>query len=83
MTCIAQKQQVTTWVCPKVENIRNMSGITWFKNQLSLNAVSDIDSFYLYVNGLDSSSDRVSQGTLNNRVQSLSSVRSAWLKLVQ
>ena len=67
----------------KVENTRNMSGITWFKNQLSLNAVSDIDSFYLYVNGLDSSSDRVSQGTLNNRVQSLSSVRSAWLKLVQ
>ena len=72
-----------TWVCPKVENTRNMSGITWFKNQLSLNAVSDIDSFYLYVNGLDSSSDRVSQGTLNNMVQSLSSVRSAWLKLVQ
>ena len=72
-----------TWVCPEVENVRNMSGITWFKNQLSLNEVSVSDSFYLYVNGLDKSSENVSQITLNNRVQSLSSVRSAWLKLIQ
>ena len=71
-----------TWVCPRVENVRNMAGITWFKNQLSLNAVNDPDSFYMYVNGLDKSGDKVSQITLNNRVQSLSSVRSAWLKLV-
>ena len=71
-----------TWVCPRVENVRNMAGITWFKNQLSLNAVSDSDSFFLYVNGLDKSGDKVSQIILDNRVQSLSSVRSAWLKLV-
>ena len=62
--------------------MRNMAGITWFKNQLSLNAVSDSDSFFLYVNGLDKSGDKVSQIILDNRVQSLSSVRSAWLKLV-
>ena len=71
-----------TWECPKVENVRNMSGITWFKNQLSLNAVDDINSFYMYVNGLDLSGDKVPQITMNNRVQSLSSVRSAWLNLV-
>ena len=70
------------WVCPKVEKIRKMAGITSFKNQLSMNSVSDSDSFYLYVNGLDGSNEKVSQSTLNDRVESLSSVRSAWLKLV-
>ena len=71
-----------TWVCSKVENVRKMSGITWYKNQLSLNSVSDIDSFYSYVNGFDISGEEVSQLVMNNRVGSLSSVRSAWLKLV-
>ena len=70
------------WVCPKVEKIRKMAGITSFKNQLSMNSVSDSDSFYLYVNGLDGSNVKVSKSTLNDRVESLSSVRSAWLKLV-
>ena len=70
------------WVCPKVEKIRKLAGITRFKNQLSMNSVSDSDSFYLYVNGLDGSNEKVSQSTLNDRVESLSSVRSAWLKLV-
>ena len=71
-----------TWVCPKVENVRKVSGITWYKNQLSLNLVSDSDSFYSYVNGFDTSGEKISQYVMNNRVQSLSSVRSAWLKLV-
>ena len=71
-----------TWVCRRVEDVRKLSGITWFKNQLSLDGVSDCDSFYLYVNGLDSSGEKVSYGTLKSRVESLSSVRSAWLKLV-
>ena len=63
--------------------MRSEAGITWFKNQLSMYGVSDTDSFYLYVNGLDKASEKVPQVTLNNRVQSLGSVRSAWLKLVQ
>ena len=72
-----------TWVCPKVEKVRKLSGITSFKNQLSLNAVSDSDSFFMYVNGLDSTSVKVSHATLCSRVERLSSVRSAWLGLVQ
>ena len=71
-----------TWVCPKVEEVRNMSGITWFKNQVSMISVNDNDSFHMYVNGLDVSSEKVSQLVLDNRVRSLSSVRSAWLKLI-
>ena len=71
-----------TWVCPKVENVRKMSGITWFKNQLALSAVDDTTSFYMFVNGLDFAGGQVQQITMNCRVQSLSSVRSAWLKLV-
>ena len=71
-----------TWICPKVEKARSTAGITWFKNQLSMNGVSDSDSFYLYVNGIDIASQKVSKVIFNNRVQSLSSVRSAWLKLV-
>ena len=72
-----------TWVCPRVENVRKLSGITWFKNQLSLNSVNDCDSFFSYVNGFDISNVSVSQITLNSRVESLRSVRSAWLKLVE
>ena len=71
-----------TWVCPKMENVRKIAGITWFKNQLSLNAVSDSESFYMYVNGFDVSSVKVSSNIIKDRVQSLSSVRSAWLKLI-
>ena len=71
-----------TWVCPKVENVRKMSGITWFKNQVSMNLVNDDDSFYMYVNGLDVSNNKVSQAVIDDRIRSLSSVRSAWLKLV-
>ena len=71
------------WICPKVEKVRSLVGITWFKNQVSMSGMSDNDSFYLYVNGLDFASEKISQVTLNSRVQSLSSVRSAWLKLVQ
>ena len=71
-----------TWVCPKVENVRKTSGITWFKNQLSMNDVNDGDSFFSFVNGLDISGEKVSQIIFNRRVESLRSVRSAWLKLV-
>ena len=71
-----------TWVCPKVEEVRNMAGITWFKNQMSMRSVNDNDSFHMYVNGFDVSNEKVSQIVLDNRIRSLSSVRSAWLKLV-
>ena len=71
-----------TWVCPKVEKVRNIAGITWFKNQMSMRSVNDNDSFHMYVNGVDVSNEKVSQIVLDNRIRSLSSVRSAWLKLV-
>ena len=47
-----------------------------------LSAVDDTTSFYTFVNGLDFAGGQVQQVTMNCRVQSLSSVRSAWLKLV-
>ena len=47
-----------------------------------MNGTSDCDSFYHYVNGLDIVGERVSRITFDSRVESLSSVRSAWLKLV-
>ena len=47
-----------------------------------MRSVNDNDSFHMYVNGVDVSNEKVSQIVLDNRIRSLSSVRSAWLKLV-
>ena len=47
-----------------------------------MNDVNDGDSFFSFVNGLDISGEKVSQIIFNRRVESLRSVRSAWLKLV-
>ena len=59
--------------------VQKFTFIYWSPKEL---CVVFVDNPYMFVNGLDFAGGQVQQITMNCRVQSLSSVRSAWLKLV-
>ena len=71
------------WVCPRLSLLRRDLGITSFKNSLSLESFrEEVESYYSYINGLDSSGSRVEYPQFEQRISNLMAVRSAWFSLV-
>ena len=72
-----------TWICPRLSSLRHRVGITSFKNVLSLeSAQEETDTYWAYINGLDSSLKCIPNVQFEQRISNLSAVRSAWLAMV-
>ena len=72
------------WVCPRLSSLRRDLGITSFKNRLSLASFTEEkESYYSYINGLDSSGSCIDYPQFEQRISNLMAVRSAWFSLVQ
>ena len=72
------------WQCSRVEVIRRNVGIISFKNKMSLNNfVSDEDSYFAYINGLDSNSKNISHEEFESRISNLEMVKAKWLSLTR
>ena len=68
------------WTCPRMLYLRRDLGIISFKNSLSLRSFTeDSDSYYAYINGLDSKGQRVDYPQFEKRISNLAAVRKAWL----
>ena len=71
------------WICPRLSAIRHNVGITPFKNVLSLdNLTGESDSYFTYINGFDSKLKLITFAQFEQRVDSLSAVRSSWISLI-
>ena len=69
--------------CPRLSSLRRRVGITSFKNVLSLeSAQEETDTYWAYINGLDSSLKCIPNVQFEQRISNLSAVRSAWLAMV-
>ena len=68
-----------TWVCRRLNSLRRDLGITSFKNTLSLSNYKDEkESYYSYVNGLNSTGSYIEYSQFDQRISNLKAVRTAW-----
>ena len=72
------------WKCPKLSKLRKDLGINIFKNTCSLQEYrDDMETYYLYINGMDSSGNLVTCLQFDERVKVLSEIRTQWFTLQQ
>ena len=70
------------WICPRLSTLRRNIGINSFKNQMSLNCYQEEkDTYFAYINGLDSSNQCISYDQFEQRIGNLTTVRNSWLSL--
>ena len=70
------------WVCPRLSTLRRDIGINSFKNQMSLDCYQEEkDTYFAYINGLDSSNNYITYEQFEQRISNLTAVRTSWSSL--
>ena len=70
------------WICPRLLSLRRDLGIISFKNSMSYRTFTEErDSYYAYINGLDSSGLCVEYQQFEQRISNLTAVRKAWFSI--
>ena len=71
------------WICPRLSSLRRDIGITTFKNLMSLEKFTeDNDSYHAYINGLTKDGLCIPYPQFEQRISSLTTVRSTWYSLI-